>query len=160
MLLDDLAGDVTDGFVASTAVIWALWSRKSIRREAKWAAVLVEEIFLFEAEPSTGIVENSGTTVGRVWGHAVGHHDLAHDEGAIFAGAVWVNGDWLEHAVGAAAFGLLGRATVEAPLWELLEAWEAGEFLDLSFTAKIRHRSVAVEPDVFQFVFGHGDVDF
>lgn len=36
-----------------------------------------------------------------------------------------------------------------------LELRKAGKFLDLSLAAQARQRSVPVEPDIFEFVFGH-----
>lgn len=155
VFLDDLACDVADGFVAGAAVVGALRGGIAIRWEAEDFAILIEEVFLFEAEPCAGIVEDGGAAVGWVRGHAVRHHHLAHHEGAIFAGAVREDRDRLEHAVGATSFCLLGRATIEAPHWKLFESWEAGKFFDLGFAAEIWHGGVAVEPDVFQFVFGH-----
>ena len=88
-------------------------------------------------------------------GGAVWHHHLAHHQCAIFASAVWEHRDRLKHAIRAAAFRLLGRAAVEAPHRQLLEGREASEFLDLGFAAEIWHGCVSIEPDVFQFVFGH-----
>ena len=160
VLLDDLACDVTDRFVTSAAVVGALWGRVAVGRKTERAAVLIKEVFLFEAEPCAGIVKDGGAAVRWVWGDAVWHHDFAHHECAVFAGAVWEDCDWLEHAVGAAAFRLLGGAAVKTPHWELFEAWECCKFFDLGFAAKIRHRGVAVEPDVFQFVFGHDNFGF
>ena len=54
-------------------------------------------------------------------GLAVGHHDLAHHQRAIGAGAVGIDRDRLEHAIGIMALGLQGRASVEAPQRELLQ---------------------------------------
>jgi hypothetical protein len=89
-------------------------------------------------------------------GRAIRHHDFAHDESAILASAVRVDGDWFEHAIRALAFSLLGGATVETPERKFFKLGETGEFFDLSLATKIWHRFVTVEPDVFQFVFSHG----
>ena len=156
VLLDDLAGDVTHVLVACAAIVWALadaW--ETIHWEAKWAAILIEEVFLFETEPCTWIIKDRGTCIGWVRGHAIWHHDFAHDDRAVAAGRVWIDGHWLENAVRAAAFGLLGGTTIEAPERKLFEGWEAVVFLDLGLAAEVWHRGIAVEPDVFQFVFGH-----
>src|SRR5690606_27312008 len=64
----------------------------------------------------------------------------------------------LQHHVRTLAFRLLGRASVEAPVGKFFELREAGEFLDLSLAAQAGQWRVAVEPDVFQFVFGHREV--
>jgi hypothetical protein len=91
VFLDDLAGDVAD--------VPCSRRRSSIRPagpgkpslgETERAAVLGEEIFLLEAEPGARIVEDGGAGVGRVRGDAVGHHDLAHHQHAVDAGAVRV----------------------------------------------------------------------
>ncbi len=51
MLLDDLAGDGTDILVADAGVIRSLRGGETLFREAERTTVLVEEIFLLEAEP-------------------------------------------------------------------------------------------------------------
>src|ERR1700745_1070677 len=51
MLLDHLACDVADVLVADAGVIGPLRRRITGRREAERASILVEEIFLLEAEP-------------------------------------------------------------------------------------------------------------
>ena len=90
----------------------------------------------------------------------VRHHHFAHHENTVLARAVWINRDWFQDAIGALAFGLLSRAAVEPPVGKLFELWEAGEFLDLSLAAHAGQRRVTVEPDVFQFVFGHRRIEF
>src|SRR5690606_18619040 len=64
--------------------------------------------------------------------------------------------DRLEQAIGAPAFGLLGRTAVKTPHRQILQR----QFLriaidDLGFAAEVRDRRVTVEPDVFEFEFGH-----
>ena len=88
-------------------------------------------------------------------GLAVGHHDFAHHQHAVLALAVRIDRDRLEHAVGAAAFGLHGRAAVEAPQRKLLQRREAVEFLDLRLAAQVGDGRVPVEPDVFELVLCH-----
>jgi len=150
----DLAGDVADGAVADSGVVEALRSRETFDREAQRATILVKEIFLLEAEPGVRIVKNGGAGVGRMRG-AVGQKNFAHDERAVFAGRVREDRDGLENAVRAVALGLAGRAAVEAPVGKLLELGKAGEFLDLGFAAEVGNGLVAVQPDVFEFVFSH-----
>ncbi len=155
MLFDDLAGNVADELVADAGVVRALRRRIAVFGEAERTAVLVEEIFLLEAEPGAGVVENGGALVGRMRGLAVGHHDFAHHEDAIGARPVREDGDRLQHAIGAVAFGLLGGRTIEAPERKLLERRERREFLDLGFAAQIRSRRISVEPDVLELILGH-----
>ena len=155
MLLDDLARDIADVRIADARVIGALRGRIALVREAERTTVLVEEVLLLEAEPGAGIVENGRACIGFVRGDAIRHHDFAHDEHAVGARAVRENCDWLQYAIGAAALGLLRRRTVETPQRQLVERREAFEFLDLRLATQVRHRLVAVEPNVLEFVFGH-----
>jgi hypothetical protein len=91
-------------------------------------------------------------------GDAVGHHDLAHDENAVGAGRIRVKRHRLQHAIGAAAFGLHGRGTIEAPQRQLFERREFGEFLDLRLAAKVGDRGVTIEPNVLELVFRHSSL--
>jgi hypothetical protein len=84
---------------------------------------------------------------------------LAHHQHAVLAGRIRKDCHRLQHDVGALALGLLGRAAVEAPQGKFLELGKAGEVLDLSLAAQVGERRVAVEPDVFQFVFGHVELN-
>ena len=156
VLLDDLTGDIADVFITYAAIVRALRSGVAVFRETEGTSILIEEIFLLEAEPSAGIVEDGSTGVGGVRSHAIGHHDLAHDQRAIEAGGVGVDRHWLENAVRAAAFGLLGGTTVKAPVGKLIESGELLKCFDLSFATKVSDGGVAVEPDILQFEFGHG----
>ena len=121
MLLDDLARDVADLGVADAGVVGALRGGVAVLGKAQRPAVLVEEVFLLEAEPGALVVEDGRALVRRVRRLAVGHHDLAQHEGAVRALGVGEDADRLQHAVRAAALGLHGRAAVEAPQRQLLE---------------------------------------
>ena len=87
--------------------------------------------------------------------HAVRHHDLAQHERAVRARGVGNDADRLQDAVRAAAFGLHGRAAVEAPERQLLERRKLVVFLDLRLAAQIGHRGVSVEPDVLELILCH-----
>ena len=115
MLFHHLAGDVADVLVADAGVIRSLRRGITARREAERTAVLVEEIFLLVAEPGALVVENGGALVGGMRGLAIRHHHFAHHQHAVGAPAVRINRDRLQHAVGAVALGLHGRASVKAP---------------------------------------------
>jgi hypothetical protein len=85
---------------------------------------------------------------------AIWQQDFAHDERGIGLGGIWEDGYRLEQAVRAMSLGLACGTAVKAPQWELFELWEGVEFLDLSFSAKVWDRLVAIEPDIFEFVLG------
>ena len=154
MLLDNLARHGTDVLVADAGVIGTLRGREAIGGKAERATVLVHEVFLLEAEPSVWIIRDRRTRVRRA-GHAGVLEGLAHHEHSVLAGRIRKNRHGLEHDVRALALGLLGRAAVEAPPGQFGESRQAGEFLDLSFAAQTGQGRVAIEPDVFQFVFSH-----
>ena len=154
MLFDDLAGNVADVVVADAGVIGTLRSGIAICREAERTAVLVEEVFLLEAEPRAGIVEDGRAGVGHVR-RAIGVHDFAHHKRAVLAGAVGEHGDRLQHAIGIMAFGLLGRAAVKTPQRQFLDLRKFGEVLELRLAAQIRDRLVAIQPDILELIFRH-----
>jgi hypothetical protein len=154
VLLDDFASDVANSAEADTSVVRALWGWEAIFRETERASVLIEEILLLESEPSVGIIKNRSTRVGDMRS-AIGHHDLAHNESAIFTGRVRENGDWLENAIRAAAGSLTSRAAIKTPQGKFFQLGKICEFLDLSFATEVCYGLIAVEPYVFEFVFSH-----
>jgi hypothetical protein len=158
VLFDDLASDIADVLVAHAGIIRTLRRREPAARESEWSAVLEKEILLFESEPGVRIIRDRCAGIGRMRRLAVRHHHLAHDESAVLARAVGIHRDRLQNAVGALPFRLLSRAAVEAPVGQFFELREATEFLDLRLAAKVRHGLITIEPDVFQFVFGHREV--
>ena len=88
-------------------------------------------------------------------GDPSGQHHFAHHESRVGFCGVGVNGDRFQQAVRAVAFGLARRTAVKAPHRKFVEFWKLIEFFDLGFAAEVRDGFVAVEPDVFQFVFRH-----
>src|SRR5262249_42861857 len=141
--------------VADAGVIRTLRSRVAGFRKAERAAVLVEEVFLLEAEPCVFVLENGRAAVGSMRRDAVRHHDFAHDENAVGASRIRIKGDGLQYAIGAAAFGLHRGRAVEAPKRKLFERRKVCEFLDLRLTTQVWYRSVAVEPNILELVFCH-----
>ncbi len=154
MFFDDFASDATDVAVADTSIVGALWSGIAGFREAKRAAILVQEVFLFEAEPGIGVVQNGGASVGGM-GCAISQVDFAHHKHAVFAGAIGEHGNGLQHAIRVVPLGLPGRTTVESPVWKFFQLGEVIVLLDEGLTPEVGHGGVAVEPDVFQLVFRH-----
>src|SRR5581483_6964248 len=112
MLFDDLARDVADVLVADAGIVRTLRRWVARRREAERAAVLVEEIFLLEAEPGVGIIDDGGALVRGMRRLAVRHHYLAHDEDAVGPRPVRIDRDRLEHAIRRMTLGLHRRASV------------------------------------------------
>jgi len=65
MLLDDLPCDRADIFVADAGIVLALRLGIAVGRETERTAILVEEIFLLEAEPGPLVIENRCALVRR-----------------------------------------------------------------------------------------------
>jgi hypothetical protein len=64
VLLDDVAGDITDCVEADSAVEPALpFGGEAALGEAKRCAILIKEILLLESEPSVRVVENRGAGI-------------------------------------------------------------------------------------------------
>lgn len=150
----DFASHASDVFEADTAVVFTLGVWVTAFGETERYTVLHEEILLLESEPGIGIICDGSAGVGRV-GSAIRKHHLTHDEDAVFAGAVGVEGNRLEDAVGVAAFCLLGGGAIEAPLGKLVESRELIEITKHALGAEVLHGVVTVEPDVIESVFGH-----
>ena len=87
----------------------------AVFREAQRTAVLIEEIFLLEADPQVGIVLDGGAHVGRMR-RAIGMHDFAENDVTVLARCIGIQSHGLQDAVGLAAFGLHGGAAVKTPI--------------------------------------------
>jgi hypothetical protein len=156
MRIHNFACDAADVLVAHAGVVFALRRREAATRgKAERRPVLVQEILLLVSEPRVRVVEDGRAAVARVRGLAVGHHHFAHHEHAVLFRRIRIARDRLEHAVRTAALGLARRAAVKAPHREIAELREAREFFDLRLAAEVRDGLVAIEPNVFQFVFRH-----
>jgi hypothetical protein len=127
----------------------------SVLGEAERASILVEEVLLLKTNPEVGVVFNGGTKIGGVRG-AVRMHDFAQNEITILAGSVWIKGDRLQDAVGFASLCLHGGTAVETPERQIGKRRRIFKRLELGFAAKFGDRLLAVKPDVFEFVLGHG----
>ena len=155
MLFHNGASDVTHIAVAYPRIVTTLRCRIATFGESERATVLVEEVFLLKSEPGVFVVEDGGTGVGRMRG-TIGKQHLSHHDKAVYAAGVWVDTHRLEQTIRAAAFGLFGRTTVEAPHRTIFERKVLRIAIDdLSFTAEASNRRVAVQPDVFEFQFCH-----
>ena len=156
VLFDDFAGDFAHVFVTHAGVVFTLGvGVTTALGEPEGYAVAVEEVFLFEPEPRVGVINDGCARVAGVWCLAIGHHDFAHHEHAIAAGGVWVACNGFEHAIAASSFGLTGGASVESPHGQLLELRKAFEILDLRLATEVRDGSVAVQPDILEFILSH-----
>jgi len=155
MLFDNLTGHVTDVFVTNACVVRSLWGWITVFWETERASVLIEEIFLLITKPSLGIVDDSRAIIGGMR-RAISIVNFAHDEDAIFTSAIWIDSHWFQDAVRAAARSLLGRAAIKTPVRKFFELRKASEVLELSLATQIADWLIAVQPDVFEFVFGHG----
>ena len=103
-----------------------------------------------------GVVKNARAGIARMRLIAAGQQHFAHHERAVLLGGVGINRDGFEDAVRAFALGLARGAAVKGPHREFFEFWEFREFLDLSFAADVGDGFVAIQPEVFQFIFCHG----
>ena len=77
--------------------------------------------------------------------------NFTHDEVGVLSVWIWVDGNRLEQAIGAAAFGLFGRTAVKRPHSDVFKS--AGEvvFAHLRLAAQTLCGLKAVQPNVFQF---------
>jgi hypothetical protein len=111
---------------ANTAVVWTLFTWKSVFRPSKRIPIDVQKcVLLFQTEPRNLISAfvhgffASSSLVTRNWVLFV-IYNFAHDEFIFSASSKRVSehGDRDQVAVGVAAFGLFGRGTVVVPFWE------------------------------------------
>lgn len=90
-----------------------------------------------------------------MWGFPVRHHDLAHDEGPVGLGSVREDRHRFQHAVRAMPFCLPGGTSVKSPHGQFFQFGKVVKLLDLSLAAQIRDGFIPVEPNVFEFIFRH-----
>ncbi len=155
VLFHDLAGNIADIRVADAGVVRPLRRRIAARREAERTAVLVEEIFLLEAEPCAGssrivarLFVACGVTPSGIMTSHITSTPLVRAPSGYTATGLSTQSELL-------TFRLHGRRAVETPQRQLLQRRERREFLDLRFAAQIRRRRIAVEPNILELVLGH-----
>src|ERR1700740_3215391 len=129
MRIDNFASDTPNVFVADAGIVFTLWIWKTGWREAERTPIFPQKILLLEAEPSIRVIENSCSSIGGVRG-AVGMQNLVHYDGSILLGNIGINGNRLQHAIGAMPLGLPCRAAVEPPLRYLFQCRKVVEILN------------------------------
>ena len=156
MLFNDLTGHITHVLETHTRVVRALGSWETTLWETQRTPVLIQEILLLKTKPGAFIIKNRRTIIRRMRRHAIGHHHFAHHQHTILPRGIRINGDRLQHAIGALAFRLLRGASIKSPERQLGERREAVVFFDLRLAAQVTDGLITVQPEVFEFVFGHG----
>lgn len=139
MRLDDISAEDLPG--TDTTVVWALWSWETIGWPSVRSVGHVEKgVLLLQTEPRlmrlVGLHKLCAlvTVVEFVWG-SIGIPALC-DHQDVGSATEWIgkDGDWAEVYIGVVAWGLACRASIEVPLWEVLELelaalWYLGEGL-------------------------------
>jgi len=156
VLLDNLAGQAAHVLVAYAAVIGALrLERVSVLGKAQRTAIFIEEILLLQANPEVGIVLDGRPRIGGVR-RAIGVHDFAENDVGAGAARIRIQSDGLQNTVRLAALGLHGGTAIKSPQGEIGKRGRRLKILQLGFAAQFRNGLLAVKPDVFEFVLGHG----
>lgn len=124
-----------------TAVVWALRTGKTTYGPAVGAVVAVQKgVLLLQTEPwlvsSVGLHEfGSLVAVVELVRGSIGIPALSDDENiGTLAERIGVNSDWSKVDIGVVTWGLARGATVEIPLWKILELdlsvlWDLGDGL-------------------------------
>ena len=162
--VDNFSGVFAYVFVADAAVVFALRRRESagLARPMQGSSSFKQEVLLLQAEPGFGIVDDGGPHVGEM-GRAVRVFHFAHYQKGVVVflvqrrpAFVLIERDRFEHAVRVASFGLLRGAAVKSPLGTIRDGF--GSVADhFGLSTKVLNGLIAVQPNVFEFVFRHTD---